>query len=267
MKKSFGQHLLVDKNYLQEIINAIKPKSNDIVLEIGAGDGLLTSLLAQKVKKIYAVEPERVILKKLKENIKINKLTNVEIIEADFLKLNLNNLLESPFKVVGNIPYNITSKIILKLFGEIDKPAPHLKYLKEVYLMLQLEVAYRLAAKPNTKSYSPITLLVQYFACPEILFTVPSDAFYPVPKVDSAFVVFYLRENPQALKYPSLLKNIIRVAFQQRRKKVINALNKLFEDKSVIKNTFDKLHLNHNLRAENLDFEKFVIITNEFKHQ
>ena len=269
MKKSFGQHLLTDKNYLRKIIGPIDLKPQDTVLEIGSGTGLLTIELAKIAQKVYAVEIEKTILKKLKENIKINKLDNVEIIELDFLKLDLSSLTHnlSPLKIVGNIPYNITSKILLKLFGEIDNPASHLNLLKKAFLMLQYEVANRIVAKPNTKAYSPLTLLVQYFSKPEILFKVPATAFYPVPKVDSAFVVFNIKDKLPQARNQTLLKNIIRIAFQQRRKKLINSLSKLIEDKNLIIKTFDKLNLDHNLRAENLNFENYLALANSIKYQ
>ena len=260
MKKSFGQHLLTDKNYLKKIVDAIDLKSDDIVLEIGAGSGLLTKLLARKVKKVYAVEIEREIIKQLKENIELERLTNVEILEINFLKIDLHKF--SPFKIVGNIPYNITSQILLKLFGEIDKPASHLQVLKNVYLMLQLEVAQRVVAKPNTKAYSPLTLLIQYFTEPKILFKVPRNVFFPIPKVDSAFVVFHPKEKSEQVQNPAFLKNIIRVAFQQRRKKIINSLGKLIEDKKDIIEVLDKLHLDCSLRAENLSIDDYMAITN-----
>ena len=261
MKKSFGQNLLIDEKYLQKIIEAVDLKSDDIVLEIGSGSGLLTVLLAKQVKKVFAVEPERNILEKLKKNINYNKLTNVEIIENSFLKLDLCNLSNKPFKVIANIPYNLTSKILLKLFGELDAPANHLKYLKDIYLMLQLEVAERLVAKPSTKAYSPLTLLIQYFSEPEILFKVPPVAFSPVPRVESAFVHLKAKSKLQHIEEPVLLKKIIRTAFQQRRKKIINALEKLFPDKKYIEQKFDELNLEHNLRAENLKFEDYLLLS------
>ena len=262
MKKSFGQNLLTDKKYLQNIVEAADLKPDDIVFEIGAGSGLLTTLLAKQVQKVFAIELERDILKKLKYNINQNKLANVEIVEKSFLKVDLDELSNKPFKVIGNIPYNLTSKILLKLFGELDSPASHLKQLKDVYLMLQLEVAERLTAKPNTKAYSPISLLIQYFAEPEILFQVPADAFLPAPKVESAFVRLKVKSKLQNIENPSLLKKIIRIAFQQRRKKVINSLSKLFKNKDDLVKVFNELKLNHNLRAENLDFEQYLAISN-----
>ena len=123
MKKSFGQHLLVDKHSLNQIIDSIDIKSTDIILEIGAGSGFLTCLLAEKARKVYAVEIERDIVKQLK--IKVSKFSNIEIIEKNFLKLNLANLVKKPFRIVGNIPYNITSKILLNIFGDYDSPGKH----------------------------------------------------------------------------------------------------------------------------------------------
>lgn len=263
MKKSFGQHLLVDKNYLRKIIESIDLKPSDIVLEIGSGTGLLTCELAKKVKKVFAVEPERDIVKKLRENIKSQIIKNIEIIQDDFLKLSLLKLTNSKFKIIGNIPYNITSKILLKIFGEIDMPAPHLKYLDNVHLMLQLEVAKRLVAKVGTKAYSPLTLLVNYFAKPKILFIVSRNSFFPVPKVDSAFVEFEISEKMPTVKDSTLLKNIIRTTFQQRRKKIINSLDKLIKDKVLIRKIFTKLGLDESLRAENLSLENYIEISNE----
>lgn len=262
MKKHFGQHLLINKNYLQKILEVTNLESNNTVLEIGAGTGLLTCLLAQRVKKIFAVEMERDIVKKLKENLKKNQLNNVEIIEKDFLRLDIEQLVKNPIKVIGNIPYNITSKILLKLFGEIDKPAQHLKLIESIYLMVQLEVGERIVAKPNSKAYSPLSLLIQYFSLPEILFKVPREVFYPVPKVDSTFIKFDIRQKLQPVKNPTLLKNIIRTSFQQRRKKVINALDKLIKDKNHIINIFNQLKLSQNLRAENLSLEEYETIAN-----
>ncbi len=262
LKKRFGQHLLRDKSYLEKIIDALCLDKKDIIVEIGSGTGVLTAHIAGRVEKVYAVEIERDILGKLRENITENKFKNVQIVEADFLKLDLAGFLNGPFKVIGNIPYNITSKILLKLFGEIDNPAPHLNLLKNVYLTIQLEVAKRIIAKPSTKEYSPLTILVQYFSNPTMLFEIPKEAFYPSPKVNSAFVSFDIKKRNHEIKNPNLLKNIIRISFQQRRKKVINALEKLFGEKNTIINAFQKLKLDPNLRAENLNFDNYLALAN-----
>lgn len=261
MKKRFGQHLLTDITYLQKAFRSIELKPGCNILEIGAGSGLLTLLLSQKTKQVIAVEPERDILKNLKKNLSESNITNVEIVEEDFLKLDLEKIIDCKFIVVGNIPYYITSSILIKLFGEIDSPAKYLHNIESVSLMMQYEVAKRLIAKPSTKDYSPLTLLVQYFSNPEIVLKVPRQAFYPIPKVDSAFVRFKIKENLQKVKNPEILKSIIRIGFQQRRKKIINSLTKLYEDKKVVQEIFNKLNLDQNLRAENLSFHDFVAIS------
>lgn len=266
MKKQFGQHLLFDKNYLNKIIKNINLSQDDVVLEIGAGSGLLTCELAKVAKKVIAVEPEREILKKLKENLRINALSNVKVIESDFLKLNLKDLTKKQISVVGNIPYNITSLILIKLFGEIDKPAEHLKLLDKAYLMLQFEVAQRIVAKPGTKAYSPLTLLVQYFADPYILFKVPRTVFFPRPKVDSAFVVFNVKDKLQFVGAPGLLKNIIRTSFQQRRKKIINSLNKLYENKVLLMKVLNELNLDCDLRPEDLSMDQYLMLSNSLSN-
>lgn len=258
-KKSFGQNLLVDKIFLEKIISACNLKSDDTVIEIGSGSGLLTVPLAKQVKKVFAVEVERNILKKLKYN--INQLTNIEIVESSFLKIDLARLSDVPFKIIGNIPYNLTSKILIKLFGELDAPASHLKYLKDIFLMVQLEVAKRLVAQPDTKAYSPLTILIQYFSNPAILFKVPQTAFMPAPKIESAFVHLKVKPNLQNINNPVLLKKVIKTAFQQRRKKIINSLKKLYSDKELTAQRLNELNLDHNLRAENLNFEDFLRIS------
>lgn len=260
-KKSFGQNLLVDKTILEKIANAINLTSDDTVVEIGSGSGLLTILLAKQVKKVFAVEAERDILKKLKYNTNQNKLTNIEIIENSFLKIDLAGLSDAPFKIIGNIPYNLTSKILIKLFGELGSPAGHLKYLKDIFLMVQLEVAKRLVAQPDTKAYSPLTILIQYFSNPAILFKVPQTAFMPAPKIESAFVHLKVKPNLQNINNPVFLKKVIKTAFQQRRKKIINSLGKLYSSKELISQRLNELNLDHNLRAENLSFEDFLKIS------
>ena len=260
MKKSFGQNLLVEQIFLEKIIEATKLDIDDLILEIGAGSGLLTSRLAEKAKKVHAVEIERNILKKLKAS--LTGFNNVEIIEKDILKVDLNSIFKTPFKVIGNIPYNITSKILVKLFGDYDLPAYHLPLMKEVFLMLQLEVAERIVAKPGTRKYGSLSLLVQYFSEPEILFNVPKESFFPIPKVNSAFVYFKVKKEVQYIKNPIGFKSLIKKAFNQRRKKVINSLVNLGINKEELLEVFKRFNYNSNLRAENLTFQDYLNISN-----
>lgn len=262
MKKSFGQHFLIDKQYLDKIIGSLSLSKDDIVLEIGAGSGLLTCELAKHVKKIFAIEIERTALKILSKKIKSCGLSNVQIIQGDFLKLDLTKLFSKPFVIVGNIPYNISSKILIKLFGEIDKVPSHLQLLKRVYLMLQLEVAERLCAIPGTKSYSSLTILVQFWTQPKMLFKIPPRAFYPPPKVNSAFVIFEFGKSYTNITNKTFLKNLIRVSFQQRRKKLINSLCNLISDKKLLEKALISNSIALNSRAENLTIDDFIKLSN-----
>lgn len=265
-RKSFGQHLLTDKNHLEKIISFLNLRSNDTVLEIGSGSGILTVPMASITKKVFAVEPERDILNELKENLKRNKLSNVEVVEKSFLKVDLNQMTDKPFKVIGNIPYNLTSKILIKLFGEIDEIPEHLKFIDEVFLLVQYEVAERIVAKPGTKAFSPLTLLVQYFTEPTILHKVPKQAFTPPPKVESAFVHFKMKEKLVPIKEAKLLKNLIRITFQQKRKKISNSMSNFFENKLALESTLNNLKIDKNLRPEDLSFEDYNKIS-EVIHQ
>jgi len=260
-KKSFGQHLLTDQTHLEKLLSLMDLSSEDIVVEIGPGTGILTLPVAKRVKKIYAIEIERDIVKELKKNLKENNISNVEVIEKNFLSIDLMKLSDKPFKIIGNIPYNITSKILIKLFGEIDNIPEHRSLLQEAYLLTQLEVAERLVAKPSTKAYSPLSLLIQFSSIPTLLHKVPRKAFTPPPKVESAFLSFKPKEILPDVKNPELVKSLIRISFQQRRKKIINSMIKFFEDKTALENALKELKIDQNLRPENLSFEDYVRIS------
>jgi len=131
--------------------------------------------------------------------------------------------------------------------------------------MIQKEVALRLVAETGTKNYSPLSILVQYFSKPSILFHVPSKAFLPSPKVDSAFIELKVRENLKKIENPKLVKNIIRTAFQQRRKKISNSLCKFLDSKEQVNKIISKLNINENLRPENLTLDQYILISNELK--
>lgn len=267
MKKRFGQNLLIDPDYLKKSVNELnKSESKNYVLEIGAGSGNLTKHLSYIFENIYAVEFERDILNHLKENLKTPRFSNIKIINTDILALDIEKLFKGidEFVVAGNIPYNITSKIIIKLLGEVDKPSSFIHKLKEVYLMVQYEVAQRITAKPNSKDYSPLTLLVNYFCESEILFKVPKTAFNPKPKVDSAFIKLKIKKEFPETKDHTLLKKIIRISFQQRRKKLVNSIAPVINDKELVLQIFKRLKLREDVRAENLSLDDFINLTNEY---
>ena len=265
MKKSFGQHYLTDKYFLKRIVDEIDFNQNMPILEIGSGSGFLTSLLANKFKKIFAVEVEHDALKLLDKRIQDEKLSNVVVIKKSILKLDLSEIINNPFFVVGNIPYNLTSKILFMLFGEIDMPSKHLPLLKSVYLMVQKEVAERLIAKPGSKAYSPLSISIQYFTNPSILFYVPKEVFSPPPKVESSFVKFEIKEKFPEVKDMTFLKQVIRVSFQQKRKIIINSLCKLIPDKKFLEKVFHSLNIDMNIRPECLSFDEYVLISERIK--
>lgn len=225
-QKDLGQCFLVDEaihNHIIEVANLDKEK--DFVLEIGAGIGFLTEQLIPRAKKVYAVELDKNACTHLEILARLNK--NFEYLNADFLQTRLNELLPDieKIKVVANIPYQITTKIILHLLGEIGFPSEHQSKLDEIYLLVQKEYAERLIAKPGSKDYSALTLFVQYWAETEYLFTVPPDSFQPAPKVTSAFIRIKLREKPLVdTTAPKQLRRFIKAIFANRRKVLTNAL-------------------------------------------
>lgn len=265
MKKSFGQHYLTDNYFLEKIVSKINLQGHETVLEIGAGSGILTFLLAKKSNRVFAVEVEHDAIRALEKRIQSQKLNNIFIIKESILKLDIKKISKQPLIIVGNIPYNLTSKILFKLFGEIDEPAEHLSLLKTVYLMVQKEVAERLVALPGNKSYSPLSLSVQYFTQPSILFYVSKEAFTPPPKVESAFVKFEINNKFPEIQDKVFFKKIVRISFQQKRKKIINALNKLISDKKLLEKTFHALGVNPGIRPECLSFDEYIKLSDHLK--
>ncbi len=259
-KKSFGQHLLTDNNYLNEIVNHINPNKDDLFVEIGAGTGILTIPVARMAKKVIAIEFERDIAKELKENLKKNNLNNVKILENNFLSTDLESLFDKPFRIIGNIPYNITSKILIKLLGEIDSTPKHLSLMKDIHLLMQYEVAERVVAKPGVKSFSPLSMLVQFSSTPELLCKVPKTAFTPPPKVESALVGFKIKREYPKISNPVFLKKVIRTAFQQKRKKILNSLSG-FATKDELINIFKGLNLSPDQRPEDFNFNDYLLIS------
>lgn len=219
LKKHLGQHLLVDKQILDRIIEQAKLTASDYVLEIGAGSGELTSALAEKAGRVVSVEMDSrfmPLLEKLKE-----RFSNLEIIHADILKLDLGGIFfASPemWKIVANIPYYLTTPLIGTL---LEKYSPCIDYM---ILMMQREVAERLTATPGGKDYGAITLMVEYFSESKILFKVPATSFKPKPKVESAVIMMKVRSEPPVEAEEKILFRLVRASFNQRRKKIKNAL-------------------------------------------
>jgi len=253
-KKSLGQNFLIDKNIQNKIISCAELSSTDTVLEIGPGQGALTGLLCQKAAKVYAVEIDRNLCGVLTE--KFAHSRNISIINADFLKFDLRSLAPgSKLKIIGNIPYYITSPIIEHLLFYRDR-------IQDIYLMVQKEFAQRMSARPGSKVYGSFSCFVQYYTEPEILFLIKKNSFHPAPKVDSCFLKLTLRtEPPVQVKSENSLFRIIRAGFQQRRKTLKNSLEKLVPADKLDK-FFREYDLNPKIRPEDLSLYDFANLAN-----
>jgi len=219
-KKRFGQHFVVDSRIIQRIITAAGLESEDVVLEIGAGLGSLTFPLAERARRVYAVEIDPSLAKALREEKGENP--KIEVIQADALKLDIPSLdpngREKKMKVVANLPYEISSPMVFRLLEERER-------FSFFVLMFQKEVARRIVARPGKKDYGPLSVWTQLYTEARIMFMVPPGAFFPPPKVDSAVVKFEILKNPRLpLTDPESLKRVVRSAFTYRRKTITNAL-------------------------------------------
>lgn len=261
LKKRFGQNLLINKSIVEDIVNCAEITKDDIVIEIGAGTGNLTKSLALRAGKVFAFEIDRdffPVLEQLKE-----ECPNVELILTDFLKYDLKQIfgaIDEKIILMGNIPYNITSPIITKVFQKNI-----LNNFSKIIFMTQLEYASRLMAKPGGKDYGSITAFVNYYADAEIVRKVSKGNFKPVPKVDSAVIKLTPLPAPRYECDEELLFKVTRASFSQRRKKILNSLfnSKIFEDKARLLEAFEKAGISADLRAENLSLKDYVNLTNK----
>ena len=263
-KKYLGQNFLIDKNIQRKIIDFCAFKFSDTVLEIGAGRGELTRLIASKVGMIYAIEIDRNLCNILEENLKGYK--NVRIINADILKFNFRSkrpLAAAPplagtsngVKVIGNIPYYITTPIIehlLRYRNNIDT----------VFITVQKEFAVRMKAEAGLKVYGALSCFIQYYTEPKILFTIKKSCFFPAPKVDSCFMQLKIREKPPVKpENERLFFKIIRSAFNKRRKTLRNSLKEIIPQ-GKLKRFFNKYSIDANIRPEGLTLKDFANLTN-----
>ncbi|MGB9715803.1 MAG: 16S rRNA (adenine(1518)-N(6)/adenine(1519)-N(6))-dimethyltransferase RsmA [Thermodesulfovibrionales bacterium] len=221
MKRRYlGQNFLYDPSILKRIIQVSQLSRDDLVVEIGPGPGRLTRLLAERVKKVIAIEIDNKLFEELSKNLKDCK--NIELILGDALKYPYEKLPE--FKVVANIPYYITTPIIFRFLSLRDN-------LKSMTLTVQKEVAERIVAPPGGRDYGILSIIAQYYAEPRLKFMIPRRAFRPIPRVDSAVIYMKILERPSVtVKDEGLFFKIIRVAFSQRRKILSNSLKSLRKD-------------------------------------
>ncbi len=262
-QKKFGQNFLIDTHVLDKIIDASGVTEDDFVLEIGPGIGTMTQYLCERAREVVAVEIDKNLIPILSDTLK--NYSNVTVINEDILKLDICKLAEEknqgkPIKVVANLPYYITTPIIMGLF---ESHVP----IDSITIMVQKEVAERMQEKPGSKEYGALSLAVQYYAKPEIVANVPPNCFMPRPNVGSAVIRLTRHEKPPVeVEDEKLMFRIIRASFNQRRKTLVNGLNNSPEihlPKEVIQESIVSLGVPENIRGEALSLEQFAELSNE----
>jgi 16S rRNA (adenine1518-N6/adenine1519-N6)-dimethyltransferase len=242
-RKRFGQHFLTDEGVLQRIADAVQPLESDLLFEIGPGPGALTSYLYGSTARYLAVELDRDLIEPLRM-----RFPGLELVSGDILKVDLESLLE-PFKwrLVGNLPFNISSPLLIRLFGHLDR-------IEDAHFMFQRELGARLTASPGTKSWGRLGIVTQYFCQVESLFDVLPDAFTPPPKVHSQVVRLTPRRELAEVDLGQF-NLVLRMAFSARRKRIANALKSLRID-------WVRAGVDEGARADDISVEEFVSLAN-----
>jgi 16S rRNA (adenine1518-N6/adenine1519-N6)-dimethyltransferase len=243
-KKRFGQNFLQDENILNKIVKEINPQPKDEIFEIGPGYGALTQKLLSSTKNLTAIEIDNELTKNLKE-----RFPNLKILNEDFLKTDISKLTskERRLRIVGNIPYNITSPILFKLIENNN-------LINDAVFMVQLEVAKRMTANRGTKDYGILAVILKYFAETILCFKISPNVFYPKPKVYSALLHIYFKKMNQPEEEQKLFIDIVKAAFGYRRKTLKNS----FSNSIFHKIDFSNSNIDLTLRAENLSLEDFI---------
>lgn len=263
-QKKFGQNFLIDQGIVEKIVREAGVTKDDFVLEIGPGIGTMTQILCENAREVAAVEIDRKLIPILNDT--LSEYDNVTIINDDILKVNINKLAEEknggrPIKVVANLPYYITTPIIMGLF---ESHVP----LDSITIMVQKEVADRMQTGPGSKDYGALSLAVQFYAKPEIVVNVPPECFMPRPNVGSAVIRLKRHETrPVDVKDEKLMFRIIRASFNQRRKTLANGLNNSPEigyTKEQIAAAIEELGRGASIRGEALTLEEFARLSNIF---
>ena len=261
-QKKFGQNFLIDTSVLDRIIDASGITKEDCVLEIGPGIGTMTQYLAERAGEVIAVEIDKALIPILKET--LADYDNVTVINDDILKVDINSIVEErnggkPIKVVANLPYYITTPIIMGLF---ENHVP----LKSITIMVQKEVADRMQVGPGTKDYGALSLAVQYYAKPEIVANVPPNCFIPRPNVGSAVIrLTRYEEPPVKADDEAFLFAVIRASFNQRRKTLANGLSNapgLGVNREQVVGVLEEIGLSATIRGEALTLEQFARLSN-----
>lgn len=261
-QKKFGQNFLINTSILEEIIDAAEITREDFVLEIGPGIGTMTQYLCEAAREVVAVEIDTNLIPILGDT--LSAYDNVEVMNADILKVDIAKLADErnggkPIKVVANLPYYITTPIIMGLF---ESHVP----IDSITIMVQKEVADRMQEGPGSKEYGALSLAVQYYAKPEIVVNVPPSCFMPQPKVGSAVIRLTRHENPPVdVDNEKLMFQVIRASFNQRRKTLANGLNNFGSfslGKEEIQKSIEELGVPVNIRGEALSLEQFAKLSN-----
>jgi 16S rRNA (adenine1518-N6/adenine1519-N6)-dimethyltransferase len=246
-KKRFGQNFLQDQNIIRNIVSTIQPQLHDIMLEVGPGHGELTRLLVDAVETLHVVEIDRDLIPGLLDL--ANQKTNLHVHNQDILEFDLNTLTQ-PLRVIGNLPYNISTPL---LFRFIDYK--HL--IQDSHVMLQHEVVERIIAEPNNEHYGRLSVMLQYHCAVKKLISVTPKAFNPPPKIDSAVIrLTPFKTIPIETKDYALFYNIVKTAFSQRRKMIRNTLKSFLNEEA-----FNSLGISPMSRAENLSIADYVRIS------
>ncbi|UAJ66088.1 16S rRNA (adenine(1518)-N(6)/adenine(1519)-N(6))-dimethyltransferase RsmA [Candidatus Schneideria nysicola] len=252
IKKYFGQHFLIDNTTINSIVSIINPQFDQKIVEIGPGFGALTKYISKYVSSMTVIEIDEEITDYLLNNPFFNKKLN--IIKGNAIKINYSNLakkLGQKIRLIGNLPYNISTSFLLHLFKDIS-------YIEDMHFVLQKELVKRLIASPNSKDYGRISIITQYFCSTQSMIEISPELFKPIPKVSSMLI--YLKPHinqPYMVKNLSNLSMITRLTFSQRRKKIRNSLSKLFNIQQL-----ENMGINTNLRAENLNIKLYCQLAN-----
>lgn len=261
-QKKFGQNFLINTGVLEDIIDAAEVTDEDMVLEIGPGIGTMTQYLCENARQVIAVEIDTNLIPILKDTLSV--YDNVRIINDDILKVDINELAREynngrPIKVVANLPYYITTPIIMGLF---ESHVP----IESITVMVQKEVADRMQAGPGTKDYGALSLAVQYYSKPQIVVNVPPSCFMPQPKVGSTVISLRRHQQPVVqVEDEKLMFKVIRASFNQRRKTLANGLNNyggINLTKEQIQQSIEELGAPVNIRGEALSLEQFACLSN-----
>ncbi len=251
-RKRFGQNFLQDSGVIDSIVNAINPQREQHIIEIGPGKGALTFPILECVKNMQAIEIDRDLITFLKRA--SNEYGKLSLIEGDALCIDFASLGRN-LRLIGNLPYNISTPLLLHLLDFIDS-------IKDMHFMLQKEVVLRLCANPSSKAYGRLSVIVQYFCEVDYLFTVPPEAFFPKPKVDSAIVRLQPRDNKEPLLDLALFEQVVAKAFSKRRKTLLNNMKELLD-----RDDFNAIQIDCSARAECLEITDFVNMTNYLKEK